>query len=194
VVNGVSSLSTPVISSVPQGLVLGPLLFLIYIDSISILCISEGSKFSLYADDILLYRTISSAADYIKLQEDIDQIYGWSTTNLMTLNVCKCKCMLISRKRNALMHLNNHQLENVQWYKYLGLLLSSDLSWSHHIETTCTKGKKLLGLLYHQFYNNIETTCTKAKKLFWACYITNFTTTPAHKLWRICISPLLDHI
>jgi len=62
-----------------------------------------------------------------------------------------------SRKRNASSppkHLNNHQLENVQCYKYMELLLSSDLSLSHHIETTCTKAKKLLGLLYHQFYNN----------------------------------------
>ena len=66
------------ISDVPQGSVLVPLLFLIYIDSISTLRLTEGSKFSLYADDMLLYRTISSAVDndYVKLQEDIDQIYG----------------------------------------------------------------------------------------------------------------------
>ena len=72
----------------------------------------------------------------------------------------KCKCMLVSRKRNANcppMNLNNHQLEQVQCYKYLGLLLSTDLRWSHHIETICTKARKLLGLLYRQFANNTNT-------------------------------------
>ena len=65
--------------------------------------LSESSKFSLcsYADDMLLYITISSAADYVKLQEDIDQIYRWFATNLM--HVSKCKCMLISWKWNASM-------------------------------------------------------------------------------------------
>ena len=55
---------------------------------------------------------------------------------------------------NPQMYLNNHQLENVQSYKYLALLLSSDISWSHHIQSTCTKARKLLGLLYRQFSNN----------------------------------------
>ena len=97
VVNGTSSHSTHVISRVPQGSVLGPLLFLIYIDDISTLALSENSKLSLYADDMLLYKTISSTADYAELQQDIDLIYGWSTANLMTFNVSKCKCMLVIR-------------------------------------------------------------------------------------------------
>ena len=89
VVNVTSSHSIPVISGVPLGSVLGPLLFLIYIDSISTLQLSEGSNLSLYADDMLLYKTISLAADYVKLQQDINQIYGWSATNSMTFNSSK---------------------------------------------------------------------------------------------------------
>ena len=160
VVNGTSSHSIPVISGVPQESILGPLLFLIYIDSISTLQLSESSNLSLYADDMLLYKTISLAADYVELQHDINQIYGWSATNSMTFNSSKCKCMLFSRKRNANcppMNLNNHQLEQVQCYKYLGLLLSTDIRWSHHIENICTKARKLLGLLYCQFANNTIT-------------------------------------
>ncbi len=114
VVNGTSPHSIPVISGVSQGSVLGPLLFLIDIDSNSTQQLSVGSKLSLYADDMLLYKVISSAADYVELQQDIDQIYGWSVANLMTFNSSKCKRMLVSRKRNANcppMNLNNDQLE-----------------------------------------------------------------------------------
>ena len=158
VVNGAASQSIPVISGVPQGSVLGPLLFLVYIDSISLLQLSEGSKLSLYADDMLLYKTISSDADhYISLQQGIDLIHGWSTANLMTFNVSKYKCMVISRKRNVntpSLTLNSSHLEVVECYKYLGLLLSSDFSWSSHIEAMCAKVRRLLGLLYRQFSTN----------------------------------------
>ena len=81
VINGTSSHSIPVTSGVPQGFDLGPLLLLIYTDSISTLQLSEGIKLSLYADYMLLYKTILSAADYVDLQQDIDQIYGWSAAN-----------------------------------------------------------------------------------------------------------------
>ena len=75
----------------------------------------------------------------------------------MTFNAAKCKFMLISRRRNASypsMFLNNHPLERVECYKYLGLLLSSNLSWSDHINSTCAKARKLVGLLYRQFSRN----------------------------------------
>ena len=63
-----------IISGVPQGSVLGPLLFLIYIDDITSLQLSEGTKVSLYADDMLLYKPISSDNDYVKLQHDITSL------------------------------------------------------------------------------------------------------------------------
>ena len=77
----------------------------------------------------------------------------------MTFNASKCKCMMISRKRSRNVNspsltLNGSHLEVVECYKYLGLLLTSDLSWSNHIETMCTKVRKLLGLLYRWFSTN----------------------------------------
>ena len=147
VVNGVASSSVPVISGVPKGSV-GALHFLIYIDGISMLKFSDGSTLSLYADDKLLYKVISSNADYIHLQHDIDRIQNWSSDNLMSFNVSKCKCMLISHRTHMnypSLTLSGEYLEIVHCYKYLSILLSSNLSWSTHIDSICVKIRKLLG-------------------------------------------------
>ena len=72
-VNGLSSDILPVSSGVPQGSVLGPLLFIIYIDDITDLQLSDGSM-TLYADGIMLYHPIYTPADYSLLQQDIDDI------------------------------------------------------------------------------------------------------------------------
>ena len=148
----------PVLSGVPQGSVLGPLLFLIYIDGINGLSLSPGSNLVLYADDMLLYRPISSHDDYTYLQADINAVSEWVDANLLQFNVKKCKVMKISQKNQGVsgptpdFKLHNQTLERVDTYKYLGLLISHDLSWSEHIRTICNKAKKLLGLLYRRFY------------------------------------------
>ena len=89
VVNGESSRPAPVISGVPQGSVLGPLLFLIYINDLSEINLCQGAKLTLYADDVLLYRAISSPEDFVTLQEDINKVGNWSSTNFLTLNRAK---------------------------------------------------------------------------------------------------------
>ena len=91
VVNGATSLSAPVISGVPQGSVLGPLLFLIYIDSITRVGLSTGAKLILYADDILLYKQMKCLEDYNELQHDIDLLHHWTAENFLKFNVSKCK-------------------------------------------------------------------------------------------------------
>ena len=157
VVNGAASEYLPVASGVPQGSVLGPLLFLIYINGLTGLDLSEGSSLVLYADDILLYRSITSAADFVALQSDVSAIQTWATSNFMLFNESKCKVMHVSRKRSPLspiipITLNGSVLETVDTFKYLGLLISSDLSWTNHIENICSKARKHLGLLYRRYY------------------------------------------
>ena len=156
VVNGsVSSESTTVISGVPQGSVLGPLLFLIYSDSITSVPLSEGSKISLYADDMMyMYKPVSSNVDLTNLQKDVDSIFEWSCSNFMVFNVTKCKSMLLSHKRNVTtptLTLDGCPLDFVREYKYLGILISTDLSWKRHIEGICVKVKKLVDMLYRKF-------------------------------------------
>ena len=72
--NGKSSLPAPVISGVPQGSFLGPLLFLIYINYLTKINLSYGAELTLYADDVLLFRIINSPEDFAALQEDIDKV------------------------------------------------------------------------------------------------------------------------
>ena len=159
VVNGESSQSAPVLSGVPQGSVLGPLLFLIYINDLTDINIEDGAKITLYADDVLLFRIINSPEDFVALQEDIDKIGSWSCANFLTLNRTKCKYIIVSRKTNlstpsSPLLLEGHPLDQVEMFQYLGVLLSHDLTWGEHVQSTCKKARKILGLLYRRFYNN----------------------------------------
>ena len=90
VVGGESSQDTTVLSGVPQGSVLGPLLFLIYINDVSGLVLSAGSTLNLYADDMLLYKPVGRPEDFNHLQIDIDHIRVWVSNNHLALNSDKC--------------------------------------------------------------------------------------------------------
>ena len=92
---------------------------------------------------------------------EINSINNWIKGNYLTFKVSKCKYMLISCRRQyhcdpPKLLLDNFSLERVEYFKYLGILLNSDLSWSNHITSICTKAHKLLGLLYCRFYKHAE--------------------------------------
>ena len=161
-VNGSSSEMLPVHSGVPQGSVLGPILFIIFINDVSQVPLSDGSLLTLYADDIMLHRPIYSIDDYESLQNDIDNLYLCSSSISLDFNATKCKYMIISRKKQPTsplynLNLNNTPLEKVNEYKYLGIWLTADLNWGKHIEYICSKARKKVGALYRQFYKYSST-------------------------------------
>ena len=136
------------------GLGIGPLLFLVYINGVTNQ-VSDGSNTVLFADDIALYRVITSSDDYAQLQSDIDSIADWVEESCLSLHSWKCCAMLLSRKHTPLhqpLMLKGNQLMFVDQYKYLGLIFCPNLSWSEHINSICNKARRLIGLFYKKFY------------------------------------------
>ena len=157
-IDGCESQSLPVVSGVPQGSVLGPLLFICYINDVTAV-ISSGSEINLFADDIVLYRIITSPSDFVHLQQDIDSLSSCVTDKQLQFNATKCRQMLISRKRAHSstppnLYVSGTALLQVSEYKYLGVVITSDLSWRPHITNMCNKTRKLIGLLYRRFYQS----------------------------------------
>ena len=148
VVNGIKSDWAPVLSGVPQGTVLGPVLFSLYINDITT---DIDSEIRLFADDCVCYREIKGTEDTVKLQEDIDRLGCWARKWGMRFQPVKCNIMQITRKRikkiNASYCLEGTILDNVENIKYLGVTITNDLKWNTHVSNICTKANRTLGFL-----------------------------------------------
>jgi len=167
VVEGQISHTIPVTSGVPQGSVLGPLLFLLYINDLPE-CVSSQSTIRLFADDSFLYRKIRSATDSIQLQHDLDQLAVWEQSWLMSFNPSKCQLLPITKKRSPIQHdytLHGHVLEQVPKAKYLGLNLHEQLSWNFHTDVTAKKANRTRAFIARNIHS-----CPKKVKA--ACYTT----------------------
>ena len=156
VVNGSSSSSLLVSSGVPQGSILGPLLFLIYVNGLTDLPFSPLTRLILYADDILIFKPISSSADMSYFQSDLDSISSWLSSHFLQINSSKSKYILFSHKSSyfdsfSKLTISQSPIERVSSFRYLGIILSSSLSWSPHISFVCNKSRKILGLLFRHF-------------------------------------------
>ena len=96
------------------------------------------------------------------LQKDVDALNSWSNDNYSKFNPIKCKFMMLSRKRgnSAPQHtlfLMGEPIEKVNSFKYLGVTISDDLTWSKHIQTISSKARRIIGMLYRQFYRYTST-------------------------------------
>ena len=148
-VDGETSGMKTVRSGVPQGTVLGPLCFLLYINDIGN-SVSPGTSIRLFADDSLLYRTIHSTESCHQLQEDLTQLVQWSRTWQMSFHPAKCYILRVSRKRIPVVFSYNmmgQNLETVHHYPYLGVELSEDMNWDHHISKITSKANRTLGFI-----------------------------------------------
>ena len=144
VVDGVESEAVSVVSGVPQGIVLGPVLFLCLINDLPD---SVKSTVRLFADDCLLYRAIKTRADHITLHKDLINLEEWASTWGMRFNAKKCYILSINQKSTNYYQLDNHILQQVPENPYLGVTISEDLKWSTHISNITKKANSTLGFL-----------------------------------------------
>ena len=158
VLDGSTSSDSQVLSGVPQGTVLGPLTFLLCVNDIGAK-VSPQTSIKLFVDDCLLNRTINSVADEEQLQQDLNTMAEWTNTWLMRFNAAKCHLLKITRQRKPLptkYTINNIQLQEVSHHPYLGVELTSDLSWRTHISNITSKAERILNLLRRHLYGWIR--------------------------------------
>ena len=149
VLEGVSSSWSGVSSGVPQGSLLGPLFFVIFISDLPEVVL-PGNCIALYADDCKSSRIINSASDQSMFQEDLDNLHRWSLRNVIDFNVRKCKIMRITKKKQPFISnylLDNSVLEEVNEFRDLGITTDQHLCWNLHIDKVVAKANRMLGLI-----------------------------------------------
>ena len=97
-INNEQSSDLRVNSGVPQGSILGPLLFILFLNDIAI-GLTDGTSITYYADDTKIWRRIYKMDDHYILQGDIDKLLNWSARNLMTFHPDKCKSLAVTNSR-----------------------------------------------------------------------------------------------
>ena len=149
VFNGKFSEWVEVLARVPQGSILGPLLFFIYINDI---VKRIGGSIRLFADDTSLYIIVDLPEQVARiLNADLQTISQWANSWLVTFNPSKTLSMIFSRKLNPVQHpslfMNDTIIEETTSHNHLGLTFSSTCTWTDHVNTISDKAWTRLNLL-----------------------------------------------
>ena len=196
VINESVSGNREVESGVPQGSILGPLLFVLFIN---VSCVSSGTEIALYADDTKIWRKIESWDDHLALQEDINSLHSWSIQNKMKFHPLKCKVLRVTLNHiedyktiplpHCIFHyqMNGVYLDFVDSEKDLGVLMSTKLSWSDQCIAQCSKASSRLGLVKRTCHFVI---CYRQKRVLYLSLVRSIFD-HACIVWRPCSENLL---
>ena len=157
-IEGTFSSWVPVTTGVPQGSILGPFLFLLYVNDLPDV-LSNSTSIALFADDAKCSRVVRNSDDCTALQQDLNSVSIWSQDWGLSFNKNKCEVLRISRKRNSMLEsptvnpytINDHQLAVVPSSKDLGVLVNNKLTWDLQISSVVAKANKTLGFLQRHF-------------------------------------------
>ena len=142
-----------VISGVPQGTVLGPLLFIIFINDITE--VVKNGQIRIFADDSKLLHRIKTAQDHLSLQQDLDAVLEWSTKNNMELNHKKFELLhhgyQSDLKEDYALPDGQHITSDSNTVRDLGIHVSDNLSWNEHYNIMTTDAKKYAGWILRTF-------------------------------------------
>ena len=143
---GAISSKKPVCSGVPQGSILGPVLFLLYVNDLPDAV--TNSSVACFADDTKVFRRVDSITDAMLLQEDLNNLESWSNSCGLVFNEEECKSLSITRCNEPIIYpykIKGKQLTSTPTEKDLGIWIASDLTWSKHVLNCCARANKLLG-------------------------------------------------
>ncbi len=150
--NGCNSEDSSVSVGVPQGSILGPFLFLIYVNDISFEV--KNSSCNLYADDSIIYLSDNdSNVVQNKLQADLNNVFNWLKRNRLSINTKKSGVMSVHKGKKFVnnddlsLYLDNDTLTNNEYVKYLGVQIDKSLSWSKHVQEVYNKLSPKVGLI-----------------------------------------------
>ena len=148
--NGAESSTEDMIFGVPQGSILGPLLFVIYINDLP--GISDFANFILYADDANIIITADTIEEVFELTNKLlGLLKKWVDSNGLALNVKKTKYMLFSRSKtkfNTPLNFMGNEIEKLSEARFLGVIVDEKLNWSAHIKTVRSKMSRYVGIMY----------------------------------------------
>ena len=145
-INGCLSRAHNVTSGIPQGSVLGPLLFVLYINDLPDNIDSESY---LFADDTKIFQEISSEEDSIILQNDLTKLLEWSDRWLLKFCPDKCTSLSINKRQDAEAQykLGDHTLSVADKEKDIGVIIDKDLTFSDHMNDKINKANRIIGLV-----------------------------------------------